>query len=235
MIVPHLFGSRRAATLAVLCACVFAPLAHADIALTGTSTPATYARGRINSFLLDLHVVSNAFAGVDALTFQLPEGVTLSAVRKRNTFTFCSDIHPLVNGMKQRLSLAVALLHRPGLLILDEPTNGLDPNGIVEMRDLLTRLNREHGTTIVVSSHLLPEIEKLATHVGIIHKGRMVSHSRAAAQAWGPRPRNRLRLEQAHVSPDSIPACSAAAASRTNPPMRTPIRGVGRSEVEKTP
>jgi len=76
-------------------------------------------------------------------------------------------------GMKQRLSLAVALLHRPGLLILDEPTNGLDPNGIVEMRELLTRLNREHGTTIVVSSHLLPEIEKLATHVGIIHKGRM--------------------------------------------------------------
>jgi len=101
--VPHLFRStRRAATLAVLCACVFAPLAHADIALTGTSTPATYARGRINSFLLDLHVVSNAFAGVDALTFQLPEGVTLSAVRKRNTFTFCSDIHPLVNGMGTR-------------------------------------------------------------------------------------------------------------------------------------
>jgi hypothetical protein len=103
VIVSHLFRStRRAAAVAALCACAFAPLAHADIALNGTSTPTTYARGRINSFLLDLHVISNAFAGVDALTFQLPEGVTLSAVRKRNTFTFCSDVYPLVNGMGTR-------------------------------------------------------------------------------------------------------------------------------------
>jgi ABC-2 type transport system ATP-binding protein len=76
-------------------------------------------------------------------------------------------------GMKQRLSIAIALLHRPSLLILDEPTNGLDPHGIVEMRDLLIRLNREDGTTIMISSHLLSEIERLVTHVGIIHRGRM--------------------------------------------------------------
>lgn len=89
----------RATTFAGVLACAFVPLAHADIALDGTSTPTTYARGRVNSFLLDLHVVSDAFAGVDALTFELPPGVTLSAVRKRNTFTFCSDVHPLVDGM----------------------------------------------------------------------------------------------------------------------------------------
>ncbi|WP_379988328.1 ABC transporter ATP-binding protein [Dokdonella soli] len=77
-------------------------------------------------------------------------------------------------GMKQRLSIAVALLHGPSLLVLDEPTNGLDPNGIVEMRDLLKRLNREDGITIVISSHLLSEIEKLVTHVGIVHGGRMM-------------------------------------------------------------
>jgi ABC-type multidrug transport system ATPase subunit len=77
-------------------------------------------------------------------------------------------------GMKQRMSIAIALLHRPSLLILDEPTNGLDPNGIIEMRQLLGRLNREDGITIVISSHLLAEIEKLATHLGIIHRGRMV-------------------------------------------------------------
>ena len=77
-------------------------------------------------------------------------------------------------GMKQRLGLAVALMHEPELLILDEPTNGLDPNGIVEMRALLQRLNRELGITLLVSSHLLPEIEKLATHVGIIHRGRLM-------------------------------------------------------------
>jgi ABC-2 type transport system ATP-binding protein len=74
-------------------------------------------------------------------------------------------------GMKQRLSLAVALLHQPELLILDEPTNGLDPHGIQEMRDLLRTLNRDHGTTILVSSHLLSEVERLVTHVGVIHRG----------------------------------------------------------------
>jgi len=77
-------------------------------------------------------------------------------------------------GMKQRLSIAVALLHDPSLLILDEPTNGLDPHGILEMRDLLIALNRDHGTTILVSSHLLSEIERLVTHAGIIRRGTML-------------------------------------------------------------
>lgn len=76
-------------------------------------------------------------------------------------------------GMKQRLSIAVALLHNPSLLILDEPTNGLDPNGMIEIRELLQKLNRECRTTIIISSHLLSEIEKLVTHVGIISKGEM--------------------------------------------------------------
>jgi len=77
-------------------------------------------------------------------------------------------------GMKQRLSIAIALLHNPSLLILDEPTNGLDPNGILEMREMLKTLNKEQGITMVISSHLLPEVEKIATHTGIIHKGRML-------------------------------------------------------------
>ena len=77
-------------------------------------------------------------------------------------------------GMKQRLSIAVALLHEPSLLILDEPTNGLDPHGILEVRDLLLRLNRERGMTILVSSHILSEIEKLVADVGIIHRGTLV-------------------------------------------------------------
>jgi lantibiotic transport system ATP-binding protein len=76
-------------------------------------------------------------------------------------------------GMKQRLSIAVALLHEPALLILDEPTNGLDPHGILEMRRLLSRLNAEQGLTVLVSSHILSEIEKLVTHVGVIHRGRL--------------------------------------------------------------
>ncbi|QNN46565.1 ATP-binding cassette domain-containing protein [Thermomonas brevis] len=77
-------------------------------------------------------------------------------------------------GMKQRLGLAMALLHGPDLMILDEPTNGLDPGGIVEMRQLLQRLNRERGITFLVSSHLLAEVEKFATHVGILDRGRLL-------------------------------------------------------------
>ncbi len=76
-------------------------------------------------------------------------------------------------GMRQRLGLAAALLQRPRLLVLDEPTNGLDPQGIREMRELLLRLNRE-GTTIFLSSHLLAEVEQLCTRVGVLDRGRLV-------------------------------------------------------------
>jgi len=76
-------------------------------------------------------------------------------------------------GMKQRLGIALALLPDPSLLLLDEPANGLDPSGIIEIRDLIRRLHREEGKTIFVSSHLLSEVEKTCTHVGIIHRGRL--------------------------------------------------------------
>src|SRR5476651_1669272 len=77
-------------------------------------------------------------------------------------------------GMKQRLGIALALLADPKLLILDEPTNGLDPNGIIEIRELLMRLVKDHGKTVFISSHLLAEIERMATHVGIINRGELL-------------------------------------------------------------
>ncbi|MCE7995296.1 MAG: ATP-binding cassette domain-containing protein [Roseivirga sp.] len=77
-------------------------------------------------------------------------------------------------GMCQRLGLAAALLTDPELLILDEPTNGLDPSGIIEMRELIINLNKEHGKTIFLSSHILSEIEKLATDVAIIDQGKIL-------------------------------------------------------------
>ncbi|ERI05263.1 ABC transporter ATP-binding protein [Atopobium sp. oral taxon 810] len=77
-------------------------------------------------------------------------------------------------GMKQRLGLAAALLGNPKLVLLDEPTNGLDPEGIHEMRALVRMLPQTHGTTVLVSSHLLSEVEQMADHVGIISRGQMV-------------------------------------------------------------
>lgn len=76
-------------------------------------------------------------------------------------------------GMRQRLGLAMALVRTPRLLVLDEPTNGLDPQGIREIRDLLRELNEE-GTTVLLSSHLLAEVEQLCTHVGVMDQGRLV-------------------------------------------------------------
>jgi ABC-type multidrug transport system ATPase subunit len=77
-------------------------------------------------------------------------------------------------GMKQRLSIALALLPGPALLVLDEPSNGLDPAGIIELRELIKKLNQEYGMTILISSHLLAEVEKMVSHVGIIYKGKML-------------------------------------------------------------
>jgi ABC-2 type transport system ATP-binding protein len=77
-------------------------------------------------------------------------------------------------GNLQRLGLARAMLHSPDLLILDEPANGLDPAGVVEIREMLAALVRERGVTILMSSHILTEVDRLATRIGIIHEGRLI-------------------------------------------------------------
>ena len=96
-------------------------------------------------------------------------------------------------GMKQRLGLAAALLGYPSLLLLDEPTNGLDPAGIQEMRELICALPQKYGITVLVSSHLLSEIDQMATHVGIIDKGILIFQDRLDILHEHSRPRICLR------------------------------------------
>ena len=83
-------------------------------------------------------------------------------------------------GMKQRLGIAIALAGNPDFLILDEPVNGLDPQGIIEVRELILKLNREKGITFLISSHILDELSRLATHYGFIDSGHMVKEMSAA-------------------------------------------------------
>ena len=115
----------------------------------------------------NLNVLQKLYQCPKTRTGEVLEIVGLSSTGKKKASNFSL-------GMKQRLSIAMALLHSPSLLILDEPTNGLDPNGIVEIRELLKELNKNHKITILISSHLLAEIEKLVTHVGIINKGNIL-------------------------------------------------------------
>jgi ABC-type multidrug transport system ATPase subunit len=91
-----------------------------------------------------------------------------------------SKVKTFSQGMKQRLGIAVALVHNPKLIILDEPTNGLDPQGIADMRNLIMRLSKEMGKTVVVSSHLLSEIEIIANRIIIINKGQKIVEGNAA-------------------------------------------------------
>lgn len=113
-------------------------------------------------------------SGMKASRKQLMDQLAMVGLAERAD----SRVKTYSQGMKQRLGLACALVHDPGLIILDEPTNGLDPQGIAEMREMIIRLSREGGKTLLVSSHLLSEMEMMASSLLIIDNGRKVAEGK---------------------------------------------------------
>ena len=109
-----------------------------------------------------------SFEGIDELLSLV--GLSDTGNKKAGNFSL---------GMRQRLSIAIALCGNPDFLILDEPMNGLDPQGIIEIRELILKLNREKQITILISSHILEELSKVATHYGFVDKGTMVKEMSA--------------------------------------------------------
>ena len=101
--------------------------------------------------------------------------------------------------MRQRLGIAIALAGNPDFLVLDEPINGLDPQGIVEMRELILKLNRERAITVLISSHILDELSRLATHYGFIDGGRMIREM--SAEEVEMRCRKCVRVEVSDTKP----------------------------------
>jgi len=122
---------------------------------------------------------------------ELREAVRFTGLEKR--------IHDPVwvysHGMRQRLALAQALLPRPDLILLDEPAEGLDPEGIYEMRKLIVRLNRERGMTVVLSSHLLAEVEQLCDRVAILNQGRLILEGHWNELTADSSPAHRLEVD----------------------------------------
>ncbi len=104
----------------------------------------------------------------DNYIYDLLDMVGLRDVSKRKVKNFSL-------GMKQRLGIALAMVGNPEILVLDEPINGLDPQGIAEVRETILKLNKERGLTIIISSHILEELSKIATHYGIINNGKLIS------------------------------------------------------------
>ena len=155
-----------------------------EVSLFGSNTNLEASRRKIGSLIETPSLYKNAsalenmrryailFGGTEEDIVNLLDLVGLGNTGKKKAGKFSL-------GMRQRLGIAIALCGNPDLIILDEPTNGLDPQGIIEIRELIIKLNKEKGITFLISSHILDELARVATYYGFIDKGRIVKEMSA--------------------------------------------------------
>ena len=126
-------------------------------------------------------------------------------------------------GMRQRLAIAMTLVGKPKLLILDEPTNGLDPQGIFDMRELFVKINKQFGTTILVSSHILTELGKFATEFYFMERGRIIKHATAEEIALASQKRLRVIVDDAQKAAEAFAPTVAEGEEPTEAPTQVKI------------
>lgn len=177
---------------------------NGTIELFGNSDPnaLTHAQKRIGAIIENPALFTNMSAYENLEVHRLQKGIpgrdciekTLKLIGL--TSTGSKRVKNFSMGMKQRLGIGMALLSDPEFLILDEPTNGLDPTGIVELRELIQKINREKGLTVLISSHILSELHLLATTFGIIHKGKLLEELTAKELDEKCRQHLRIKVDQ---------------------------------------
>ncbi len=151
-----------------------------------------------------------------ALSRRVPDAEMMETVRFVGLEKRIHDpVSAYSHGMRQRLALAQALLPRPELVLLDEPAEGLDPEGIHELRELILQLNRERGLTIVLSSHLLTEVQQVCSRIAILNKGRMVFQGHWQELA-GDKVRYRLEVDDWERTGVAVTACGATLDAETH-------------------
>src|SRR5690625_3133620 len=162
-----------------------------------------HARKRIGAIIENPALFPNMTARQNLEVIRLQRGIpgkacideTLEKVGLANTGS--KKVKNFSLGMKQRLGLAIAMLSEPEFLILDEPINGLDPFGVVEIRELIKQMNQDYGVTILISSHILSEVHQLATNYGFIHNGELIEQ--LTAKELDEKCRAHLLIEVDHV------------------------------------
>ncbi len=167
--------------------------------------------------------IFSRLSGVKSTDTQIMDQLALVGLAERAG----SKVKTYSQGMKQRLGLACALIHNPGLIILDEPSNGLDPQGIADMRQLILHLSRDLGKTLLVSSHLLSEMEMVADSMLIIHKGEKVVEGRVS-ELLDP---EKTVVEL--ITPDMEAALVVLKDSSWQQALKEPVKGTIRLECNR--